>query len=132
MHIWVGFLVFLEADPLSWQTLLKPLVCISPSISHTLSILNFVFCLLSLSVLSPLSQDGNILVVSGLHPLSLYRLEVQAITAEGEGPATSRTFQTPEHKSTLKHSKEWDKLKMFYSEQVLNKSKETRVHESNF
>ncbi|XP_036946286.1 anosmin-1a isoform X1 [Acanthopagrus latus] len=50
-----------------------------------------------------LPPDGNVLVVSGLHPLSLYRLEVQAITAEGEGPASSRTFQTPENKSTLKH-----------------------------
>lgn len=53
----------------------------------------------------PLSQDGNVLVVSGLHPASLYRLEVQAITAEGEGPATRRTFQTPGYQSSLKHSK---------------------------
>ncbi|XP_044044342.1 anosmin-1a isoform X2 [Siniperca chuatsi] len=49
-----------------------------------------------------LPPDGNVLVVSGLHPTSLYRLEVQAFTAEGEGPATSRTFQTPGHQSTLK------------------------------
>ncbi|KAG7236073.1 hypothetical protein INR49_001352 [Caranx melampygus] len=48
-------------------------------------------------------QDGNVLVVSGLHPASLYRLEVQAITAEGEGPATSRTFQTPGYQSAPKH-----------------------------
>ncbi|XP_033471528.1 anosmin-1a isoform X1 [Epinephelus lanceolatus] len=50
-----------------------------------------------------LPPDGNILMVPGLHPASLYRLEVQAITAEGEGPATSRTFQTPGHQSTLKY-----------------------------
>ncbi|XP_031153643.1 anosmin-1a isoform X1 [Sander lucioperca] len=50
-----------------------------------------------------LPSDGNVLVVPGLQPAGLYRLEVQAITAEGEGPATSRTFQTPGHQSTLKH-----------------------------
>uniref|UniRef100_A0A3B4VBD8 Anosmin 1a n=1 Tax=Seriola dumerili TaxID=41447 RepID=A0A3B4VBD8_SERDU len=50
-----------------------------------------------------LPPDGNVLVVSGLHPASLYRLEVQAITAEGEGPATSRTFQTPGYQSATKH-----------------------------
>ncbi|KAM9334048.1 anosmin-1a [Symphorus nematophorus] len=50
-----------------------------------------------------LPPDAKILVVSGLQPASLYRLEVQAITADGEGPATSRTFQTPGHQSTLKH-----------------------------
>uniref|UniRef100_A0A7N8XX08 Anosmin 1 n=1 Tax=Mastacembelus armatus TaxID=205130 RepID=A0A7N8XX08_9TELE len=42
-----------------------------------------------------LPPDGNVLVVAGLHPASLYRLEVQVITAEAVGPATSRTFQTP-------------------------------------
>ncbi|KAM9328467.1 anosmin-1a [Pholidichthys leucotaenia] len=52
-----------------------------------------------------LPPDGNVLVVSGLHPASLYRLEVQAITAEGEGPKTSRTFQTPGFQTTPKHSK---------------------------
>ncbi|XP_069573291.1 anosmin-1a [Brachyistius frenatus] len=50
-----------------------------------------------------LPPDGNVLVVSGLHPASLYRLEVQAITAGGEGPATSRTFQTPGYQSLPKH-----------------------------
>ncbi|XP_040888749.1 anosmin-1a [Toxotes jaculatrix] len=50
-----------------------------------------------------LPPDSNVLVVSGLHPASLYRLEVQAITAEGEGPATSHTFQTPGYQSTPKH-----------------------------
>ncbi|KAM7375003.1 hypothetical protein PAMA_014204 [Pampus argenteus] len=50
-----------------------------------------------------LPPDNNVLVVSGLHPASLYRLEVQVITAEGEGPATSRTFQTPGYQSSLKH-----------------------------
>lgn len=56
-------------------------------------------------LLLPLFQDSNVLVVSGLHPASLYRLEVQAITAEGEGPATIRTFQTPGHQSIQKNSK---------------------------
>ncbi|XP_071321011.1 anosmin-1a isoform X1 [Trachinotus anak] len=50
-----------------------------------------------------LPPDGNVLVVSGLHPASLYRLEIQPITAEGEGPATSRTFQTPGYQSARKH-----------------------------
>ncbi|XP_019128685.2 anosmin-1a isoform X1 [Larimichthys crocea] len=50
-----------------------------------------------------LPPDTNVLVVSDLHPASLYRLEVQVVTAEGEGPATTRTFQTPGHQSTLKH-----------------------------
>ncbi|XP_041821744.1 anosmin-1-like [Chelmon rostratus] len=50
-----------------------------------------------------LPPDDNVLIVSGLHPASLYRLEVQAITAEGEGPATSRAFQTPGHQSTGKY-----------------------------
>lgn len=39
-----------------------------------------------------------------MHPASLYRLEVQAITEDGEGPTTSRTFQTPTHQSIPKHS----------------------------
>ncbi|XP_035768816.1 anosmin-1a [Neolamprologus brichardi] len=50
-----------------------------------------------------LPPDGNVLVVSGLRPASLYRLEVQAITTEGEGPTTRRTFQTPGYQSTLLH-----------------------------
>ncbi|XP_059184244.1 anosmin-1a isoform X2 [Centropristis striata] len=50
-----------------------------------------------------LPPDGNVLVVPGLHPVSVYRLEVQVLTAEGEGPTTSRTFQTPGHQNTLKH-----------------------------
>lgn len=39
-----------------------------------------------------------------MHPGSLYRLEVQAITEDGDGPPTSRTFQTPAHQSIPKHS----------------------------
>ncbi|KAK9523789.1 hypothetical protein VZT92_017683 [Zoarces viviparus] len=50
-----------------------------------------------------LPPGGNMLVVAGLHPASLYKLEVKAVTAEGEGPATSRSFLTPAHQSTLKH-----------------------------
>ncbi|XP_056884134.1 anosmin-1a isoform X1 [Takifugu flavidus] len=50
-----------------------------------------------------LPPDHNILVVSDMHPASLYRLEVQAITEDGEGPTTSRTFQTPTRQSIPKH-----------------------------
>uniref|UniRef100_A0A3Q0QZW8 Anosmin 1a n=1 Tax=Amphilophus citrinellus TaxID=61819 RepID=A0A3Q0QZW8_AMPCI len=56
--------------------------------------------LISQSLILP--PDGNVLVVPGLRPASLYRLEVHAITPVGEGPATSRTFQTPGYPSTLK------------------------------
>ncbi|XP_041834499.1 anosmin-1a [Melanotaenia boesemani] len=49
-----------------------------------------------------LPPDANVLVVSGLHPASVYRLEVHVITAEGEGPAASRTFQTPGYQSIPK------------------------------
>ncbi|XP_063068879.1 anosmin-1-like [Engraulis encrasicolus] len=42
-----------------------------------------------------LPPDHRLLLVSGLQPASLYRLEVQALTTSGEGPATLRTFQTP-------------------------------------
>ncbi|XP_075868521.1 anosmin-1a [Nelusetta ayraudi] len=51
-----------------------------------------------------LPPESNVLVVSGLHPASLYRLEVETITAEGEGPTTSRTFQTPARQSFLRES----------------------------
>lgn len=51
-----------------------------------------------------LFQDGNVLIVSGLQPASVYRLEVRVISAEGEGPATSRTFQTPGPQSVPKQS----------------------------
>ncbi|KAM8873055.1 anosmin-1a [Synchiropus picturatus] len=47
--------------------------------------------------------DRDHVVVSGLHPASLYRLEVQTITAEGEGPVSSRTFQTPGYQSIRRH-----------------------------
>ncbi|XP_074520284.1 anosmin-1a [Halichoeres trimaculatus] len=57
-----------------------------------------------------LPPDANILVVSDLHPDSLYRLEVQAITVEGEGPAASRTFQTPGSQSILRHRPRLRKL----------------------
>ncbi|XP_066542786.1 anosmin-1 [Hoplias malabaricus] len=42
-----------------------------------------------------LPPNHNFLVVSSLRASSSYRLEVQVITAAGEGPAISRTFQTP-------------------------------------
>ncbi|XP_073765645.1 anosmin-1a isoform X1 [Danio rerio] len=52
-----------------------------------------------------LPPERNILVVSGLQLASLYRLEVQVITAAGQGPATSRTFQTPTHSKPVLHYK---------------------------
>uniref|UniRef100_A0A672RR50 Anosmin 1 n=1 Tax=Sinocyclocheilus grahami TaxID=75366 RepID=A0A672RR50_SINGR len=42
-----------------------------------------------------LPPDRNLLVVSNLQPATFYRLEVQVITAAGEGPATKKVFQTP-------------------------------------
>ncbi|XP_051564359.1 anosmin-1-like [Myxocyprinus asiaticus] len=42
-----------------------------------------------------LPPDHNLLVVSNLRAASFYRLEVQVITAAGEGPATMKIFQTP-------------------------------------
>ncbi|XP_068164984.1 anosmin-1a [Antennarius striatus] len=42
-----------------------------------------------------LPPDARVLVVSGLHPDSLYRLEVQVLTGDGGGPTTRRNFQTP-------------------------------------
>ncbi|XP_056157053.1 anosmin-1a [Lampris incognitus] len=51
-----------------------------------------------------LPPEHNTLVVSGLHLASVYRLEVQVITADGEGPVTSRTFHTPRSHATVKHT----------------------------
>uniref|UniRef100_A0A673MT22 Fibronectin type-III domain-containing protein n=1 Tax=Sinocyclocheilus rhinocerous TaxID=307959 RepID=A0A673MT22_9TELE len=42
-----------------------------------------------------LPPDRNLLVVSNLQLATFYRLEVQVITAAGEGPATKKIFQTP-------------------------------------
>ncbi|XP_071381897.1 anosmin-1-like [Centroberyx affinis] len=66
-----------------------------------------------------LSPDHNILVVPGLHPASLYRLEVQVITAEGDGPATSRSFQTPGSQTSLKHSKDRPRLRKHHHKQPM-------------
>uniref|UniRef100_A0A673MP25 Fibronectin type-III domain-containing protein n=1 Tax=Sinocyclocheilus rhinocerous TaxID=307959 RepID=A0A673MP25_9TELE len=44
-----------------------------------------------------LPPDRNLLVVSNLQLATFYRLEVQVITAAGEGPATKKIFQTPLH-----------------------------------
>ena len=41
-------------------------------------------------------QDHNVLTVPNLRPSTLYRLEVQVLTAGGEGPATIKTFWTPD------------------------------------
>ncbi|KAM5197286.1 anosmin-1 isoform 1-T1 [Hipposideros larvatus] len=43
-----------------------------------------------------LPSDHYVLTVPSLRPSTLYRLEVQVLTAEGEGPATIKTFRTPD------------------------------------
>jgi len=43
-----------------------------------------------------LPSDHYILTVPNLRPSTLYRLEVQVLTAGGEGPATIKTFWTPD------------------------------------
>ncbi|XP_077461474.1 anosmin-1-like isoform X1 [Stigmatopora argus] len=53
-----------------------------------------------------LNPDVNNLAVSDLHLASVYRLVVQGITADGEGSAISRTFQTPAFQHLLKHIKD--------------------------
>ncbi|XP_016063056.1 PREDICTED: anosmin-1 [Miniopterus natalensis] len=55
-----------------------------------------------------LPADHSILAVPSLRPSTLYRLEVQVLTTGGEGPATIRTFRTPDlpppaHRPHLKH-----------------------------
>ncbi|XP_034505715.1 anosmin-1 isoform X2 [Ailuropoda melanoleuca] len=43
-----------------------------------------------------LPPDHYVLTVPNLRPSTLYRLEVQVLTAGGEGPATIKTFWTPD------------------------------------
>lgn len=43
-----------------------------------------------------LPSDHSMLTVPNLRPATLYRLEVQALTTGGEGPATVLTFRTPD------------------------------------
>uniref|UniRef100_A0A8B7TTP7 Anosmin-1-like n=1 Tax=Castor canadensis TaxID=51338 RepID=A0A8B7TTP7_CASCN len=56
-----------------------------------------------------LPSDHYVLTVPNLRPSTLYRLEVQVLTTGGEGPATIKTFRTPDlppssaHRSHLKH-----------------------------
>ncbi|XP_039599515.1 anosmin-1 isoform X1 [Polypterus senegalus] len=56
-----------------------------------------------------LPPDHHLLTVSNLRPSTFYRLEVQVLTTAGEGPATVKTFQTPDilpalsHRPRLKH-----------------------------
>ncbi|XP_077002560.1 anosmin-1 [Tamandua tetradactyla] len=56
-----------------------------------------------------LPSDHYVLTVPNLRPSTLYRLEVQVLTTGGEGPATVRTFRTPDpppssaHRPHLKH-----------------------------
>lgn len=51
-----------------------------------------------------LPQDHYILTVPNLRPSTLYRLEVQVLTAGGEGPATIKTFWTPDLTLPSAHS----------------------------
>ncbi|KAM7380453.1 hypothetical protein PAMP_003746 [Pampus punctatissimus] len=50
-----------------------------------------------------LPPDHSLLVVSNLRPSTYYRLEVQVITTGGEGPATVKTFQTPNILPVIQH-----------------------------
>ncbi|CAB1327994.1 unnamed protein product, partial [Coregonus sp. 'balchen'] len=51
-------------------------------------------------------QERNVLVVSGLQLATPYRLEIQVIGAGGEGPATTKTFYTPNTSPVLQHRRE--------------------------
>lgn len=62
-----------------------------------------IACLLLFSL--SLWQDHNSLVVSNLRQSTYYRLEVQVITTGGEGPATVKTFQTPNILPVIQHRK---------------------------
>nr|XP_015216972.1 PREDICTED: anosmin-1 [Lepisosteus oculatus] len=50
-----------------------------------------------------LPPDHNFLTVSNLRASTSYRLEVQVITTGGEGPATVKTFHTPDTSPALQH-----------------------------
>lgn len=56
-----------------------------------------------------LPADHYLLTVANLRPSMLYRLEVQVLTTGGEGPATIKSFRTPDlppssaHRHHLKH-----------------------------
>ncbi|XP_077429377.1 anosmin-1-like isoform X2 [Vanacampus margaritifer] len=52
-----------------------------------------------------LTPDINILAVSDLHPASVYTFEIRTITANCDGPAISRTFQTPGLQHVSRHRK---------------------------
>ncbi|MBZ3889406.1 Anosmin-1, partial [Sciurus carolinensis] len=51
-----------------------------------------------------LPSDHYVLTVPSLRPSTLYRLEVQVLTAGGEGPATIKTFRTPALPPSAAHS----------------------------
>ncbi|KAM5180183.1 anosmin-1 [Mantella aurantiaca] len=50
-----------------------------------------------------LPTDHYVLTVHNLRPSMLYRLEVQVLTTGGEGPATIKSFQTPDVPPSLPH-----------------------------
>lgn len=50
-----------------------------------------------------LPADHSALTVSNLRPATLYRLEVQALSSGAEGPATVRTFRTPDPLPSSSH-----------------------------
>ncbi|CAJ0934465.1 unnamed protein product [Ranitomeya imitator] len=50
-----------------------------------------------------LPVDHYVLTVHNLRPSMLYRLEVQVLTTSGEGPATIKTFRTPDILPPIPH-----------------------------
>uniref|UniRef100_A0A8C8S0E6 Anosmin-1 n=1 Tax=Pelusios castaneus TaxID=367368 RepID=A0A8C8S0E6_9SAUR len=52
-----------------------------------------------------LPADHYVLTVPNLRPSTLYRLEVQVLTTGGEGPATIKSFRTPDLLPSSPHSK---------------------------
>ncbi|XP_030057488.1 anosmin-1 [Microcaecilia unicolor] len=50
-----------------------------------------------------LPADHYVLTVTNLRPSMLYRLEVQVLTTGGEGPATMKSFRTPNSQTTSSH-----------------------------
>lgn len=59
-------------------------------------------------------QDHYVLTVPNLRPSMLYRLEVQVLTTGGEGPATIKSFRTPDLPPFSPHSKYYTILPWHY------------------